>query len=114
MDSVPAASSTKLAFAAHYGQGIYRYRVLGPFLLLKTHQALMSDAIPPAVKQRFFRLPPLIAVADKQADPCFYTAYVVLNTFLSDPQRRRALCAPRRQAGGDPTVIAPGIWPGCC
>ena len=65
-------------------RGIYKYRVLGPFLLLKTHQALKSDAVPSIVKRCILLqfMPGLLAARKPDADPFFYAAYVVQNTLF--------------------------------
>ena len=62
-------------FEDQYQSGIYKYRVLGRVLLLRTYDLVRS-----------YRLPVIttlsLTVLDKNADPQFYSAYFYLNTFF--------------------------------
>ena len=73
----------KAGFLSQYEHGIYKYRVLGRILLLGTHRFMTSETLPARVARRLFaNLPASARTMDNQADPTFYAAYFVQNTFF--------------------------------
>lgn len=92
-------------FKEQYENDIYRYRILGPWLLLRTHELLLSDAwLPRNLVKVLGRLPASVAVLDPHADRVFYAAYGLLNAsclvlcsvaLYSFVYRRRDPAAPR-------------------
>jgi hypothetical protein len=70
-------------FRAQYESGVFKYRVLGRELLLATHRLVNSQSFPAQVIRKLFaRTPASLATIDPQADPTFYAAYFVQNTFF--------------------------------
>jgi len=73
----------KAGFLSQYEHGIYRYRVLGRILLLGTDRFMTSETLPARLARRLFaNLPASARTMDNQADPAFYAAYFVQNTFF--------------------------------
>lgn len=70
-------------FLTQYESGIYKYRILGRYLLLETHRFLTADN---SFAQRLSGVcspPPASAgVLDDNTDPVFYAAYFVQNTIF--------------------------------
>ena len=70
-------------FRSQYETGIYKYRVLGRYLLLKTHDLINSDGLPGYLLRRIFaKSPASAAILDEQMDATFYAAYFLQNTFF--------------------------------
>jgi hypothetical protein len=70
-------------FRAQYESGIYKYRVLGRHLLLRTHQLIVSQSLPALIVAKLFgKTPASLVRLDPQADAKFYAAYFVQNTFF--------------------------------
>jgi hypothetical protein len=70
-------------FRAQYESGIYKYRILGRYLLLKTHRLAKSQNAPAHILRQLFAHPPASAlVLDRQAEGTFYEAYFLQNTFF--------------------------------
>lgn len=63
------------SFKAQYEKGIYRYRVLGSSLLLKTYRYIKENNLPAFA-------PRSLSLLDENGDPYFYSAYFYLNTFF--------------------------------
>jgi hypothetical protein len=62
---------------------VYKYRILGPYLLIKTHQFIESPgALAGLVRRVFARSPASLQVLDTQADALFYAAYFLQNTLF--------------------------------
>ena len=68
-------------FRSQYQSWTYKYRILGPFLLLRTHQFVNSQCAPAGLMRRVLaRTPVSVQALDKETDPTFYAAYFLLNT----------------------------------
>ena len=66
---------SRQGFENQYENGIYRYRILGRIMLLKTHDLVKEYDLP--------TISPLsLKLLDEQGDELFYTAYFYLNTFF--------------------------------
>ncbi len=62
-------------FESQYNEGIYKYRVLGKALLLKTYRVIKHYEIP-TIKPQF------LSLLDENADRKFYSAYFYMNTIF--------------------------------
>jgi hypothetical protein len=62
-------------FHRQYDQGIYRYRVLGKIVFLKTYDAVKQYGLPTIA-------PASLKLQDPQGDRQFYSAYFYVNTFF--------------------------------
>jgi hypothetical protein len=70
-------------FRSQYESGIYKYRVLGRQSLLETYRFINSKSTGARhLRRAFAHLPAGVSVLDKDADPAFYAAYFVHNTFF--------------------------------
>lgn len=70
-------------FRQQYEHGIYKYRVLGPILLIKTYGFMKSEWLPAPITRGFSKtLPASTRILDEQADGLFYAAYFIQNTFF--------------------------------
>jgi len=66
---------SKRGFEYYYGNGIYKYRVLGNTMLLKTYDLIKRYNLPTFA-------PRSLNLLDYAGDPQFYSAYFYLNTFF--------------------------------
>lgn len=60
-------------FESQYNNGVYKYRVLGRFMLLQTYKVIKQYRIPTIGPQS-------LLILDKDGDPKFYSAYFYMNT----------------------------------
>jgi len=67
-------------FRARYESGVYKYRILGQYFLLKTHQFVKSQLASTGLMRRVFtRTPASTRALDKETDATFYAAYFLQN-----------------------------------
>jgi hypothetical protein len=70
-------------FRSQYESGVYKYRILGRYLLLKTYHFVKSQCAPAGPAGGVLSQPPASAeAADRKIDAAFYTAYFLQNTFF--------------------------------